>query len=78
MDTEKKIALITGGSRGIGLSIAESLAKQGAHIIICSRSKENLESASKALKKHNVEVLTITTRIALPPSVNQKTDINIL
>ncbi|WP_046488323.1 SDR family NAD(P)-dependent oxidoreductase [Candidatus Methylopumilus planktonicus] len=56
---KNKIALITGGSRGIGLSIAESLAKQGAHIIICSRSKENLESASKALKKHNVEVLTI-------------------
>jgi 3-oxoacyl-[acyl-carrier protein] reductase len=56
---KNKIALITGGSRGIGLSIAESLAKQGAHIIICSRSKENLESATKALRKHNVEVLAI-------------------
>lgn len=56
---KNKIALITGGSRGIGLSIAESLAKQGAHIIICSRLKENLENACKTLKKHNVEVLAI-------------------
>ena len=38
MIEEKKIALITGGSRGIGASIAIELAKNNTHIIITGRS----------------------------------------
>jgi 3-oxoacyl-[acyl-carrier protein] reductase len=56
---KNKFALVTGGSHGIGLAIAESLAKEGVNIAICSRSEEKLLSASKTLRKFNVEVLTI-------------------
>ena len=45
---EGKTAIITGGSKGIGYSIAERFMNEGAKVIICSRnSSELLEAASK-------------------------------
>jgi NAD(P)-dependent dehydrogenase (short-subunit alcohol dehydrogenase family) len=44
-----KIALITGGSRGLGLQIAHALGEQGATVIVTSRKAEELESACKEL-----------------------------
>ena len=38
MSFEKKIAVVTGGSSGIGLGIAEELMRQGAHVIITGRN----------------------------------------
>lgn len=48
---EDKIALVTGGRSGIGFSIAKQLLKLGAKVIICSRNKEKLETATNELKK---------------------------
>ena len=45
-----KTALITGGSKGIGYGIAESLLRQGMKVAITSRSKEASEKAAAALK----------------------------
>jgi 3-dehydrosphinganine reductase len=45
-----KIALITGGSSGIGLAVARSLAEQGAHVWILARGVERLKSALDSLK----------------------------
>jgi NAD(P)-dependent dehydrogenase (short-subunit alcohol dehydrogenase family) len=44
-----KIALITGGSRGLGLQIAHALGEQGATIVVTSRKAEELEIACKEL-----------------------------
>lgn len=48
MDLElgDKVALITGGSRGIGLACAKMLAEQGSHVAICARDEATLERAS--------------------------------
>ena len=46
-----RVAFITGGSRGIGLAIAEAMAKNGAGIAICGRDKKALDSAIQLLKK---------------------------
>lgn len=46
-----KLAVVTGSSRGIGLSIATSFAHEGAEVIICSRKKDNIEQAAAALNK---------------------------
>ena len=45
----KKIALIGGGSRGIGLAIARQLAAQGAHVVITGRTRADLNAALATL-----------------------------
>ena len=44
-----KTALVTGGSRGIGLAIAKGLAEHGADVAIAARSKEQLETAARQI-----------------------------
>lgn len=44
-----KVALITGGSKGIGLGIAHALHQQGVKIALTSRSKESAEAAAKSV-----------------------------
>jgi len=46
-----KIALITGGSKGIGKGIAEAYLKQGAEVIICGRDETNLMATGDELKQ---------------------------
>ncbi|MCB0563706.1 MAG: SDR family oxidoreductase [Phaeodactylibacter sp.] len=46
-----KIALVTGGSKGIGLGIAESLIKEGMNVAVTSRSKEAIDKAAAQLNQ---------------------------
>ncbi len=53
-----KAVVVTGGSRGIGLAIAEACAMEGAHVAICGRTPEHLEDARKQLAAHGGTVYT--------------------
>ena len=46
-----KVVLVTGGSKGIGLACAQAFANEGARIAICSRSRDNVDTASARLKE---------------------------
>ncbi len=49
-------AIVTGGTRGIGRAIAETLADEGCDVAVCSRSAEAVEEATKALEARGVRV----------------------
>src|SRR4051812_25674822 len=46
---EGKLALVTGGGRGIGVAIARSLAGAGARVIVCGRNKPDLDAVAKEI-----------------------------
>lgn len=53
-----KLAVITGGSRGIGLALARTFAKAGHKVIITGRNAATLRSASSSLQQDGLEVET--------------------
>jgi len=64
-----KVAAITGGSRGIGRSIAHGLADEGCRVAICARGREQLESTAAELREKGAEV------VAVPADVTTKAGI---
>ncbi|HEX6165114.1 MAG TPA: SDR family oxidoreductase [Vicinamibacterales bacterium] len=46
-----KVAVVTGGSRGLGLAAAHALIAEGAHTVICARGADALKSAAQSLQK---------------------------
>lgn len=53
------VALVTGGSRGIGLGIARALASEGCYMVLAARGQEALQKAREELAAFGVGVLTV-------------------
>jgi len=65
-----KVAVITGGSVGIGLAVAEGLAAEGVHLALCARNEERLREAGERIRQaRGVRVL------AIPADVTKAADI---
>jgi gluconate 5-dehydrogenase len=64
-----RVALITGGSRGLGLQIATGLGEMGAKIAISARKPRELEEAKEHLKKQGIDALTVANDLAEPEQV---------
>lgn len=54
---KNKVAIVTGGSRGIGLAIVKKFLEHGARVILCGSRKETAEHAVEELKNENPEAL---------------------
>jgi len=58
-DLTDKVALVTGGGRGLGKQIAEVYAEMGCHLALCSRNKENCEAVGEMLRnEYGVQVIS--------------------
>ncbi len=58
-----KVAIVTGGTRGIGLSIATTLARAGAKVAIASRKQEHVDAVVQALRAEGHEVVGIVANM---------------
>jgi NAD(P)-dependent dehydrogenase (short-subunit alcohol dehydrogenase family) len=59
----EQIALITGGSRGIGLAVARRLGQMGAKVAICGRNAKALEEARRGLRGEGVNVAAVSADV---------------
>ena len=67
-----KVAIVTGGSRGLGFASARALVGEGCHVAICARGKERLEKAAgelRAAAQPSVEVLTLAADVSIAADV---------
>lgn len=61
---EGQVALITGGSQGIGRAVALALAAQGMNLVLAARTASKLETTAEELRKSGVRVVTVPTDVS--------------
>ena len=70
-DLSGQIALVTGGSRGLGLQMAESLGEAGARLMLTARKTNELEEALAHLRQRGIEVEFIAADASQPEQAQQ-------
>ncbi len=65
-----QVALITGGSRGLGLALAREFARQGCRLALCARDPEELQQAQASLADTGAEIFTVPCDVREQESVN--------
>jgi NAD(P)-dependent dehydrogenase (short-subunit alcohol dehydrogenase family) len=58
-----KVAIVTGGSTGMGLAVAQQLATEGAKVIIAGRTQSKLDAAVKLIKEAGGEVHAVVADV---------------
>ena len=64
-----QVALVTGGSRGLGVLVARELARHGCDVAICARDEEELERARVWLAREGTKVLALPCDVSDPEQV---------
>ncbi|MET9507498.1 3-oxoacyl-ACP reductase FabG [Streptomyces flavidovirens] len=68
-EEQRRVALVTGGTSGIGLAVARDLAARGLAVFICARSQDAVELTVKELRAEGLEVAGTTADVRDPESV---------
>src|SRR5205807_2036215 len=70
-DLTGRVAIITGGSIGLGRQMAEALAEMGVNLALCARKKERCEQAAHDMEKLGVRALALACDVKDQASVQQ-------
>jgi NAD(P)-dependent dehydrogenase (short-subunit alcohol dehydrogenase family) len=73
-DLTGRVAIVTGGSVGLGRQMAEGLAEMGANLVLCARKKERCVQASEELQRSGVQVLALSCDVKEPSSIQAVVD----
>lgn len=68
-DIAGRVAIVTGGSRGIGQAVADGLAAVGAKVVIASRKAEACDAAAAAIRERGGEALSVPTHVGDPDAL---------
>lgn len=68
-DLTGKVAIVTGGGRGLGEQIAKGFAEAGANVVLCSRNENACKEVSEELNSIGVEALAIKCDVTNPEDV---------
>jgi NAD(P)-dependent dehydrogenase (short-subunit alcohol dehydrogenase family) len=72
LQLKNKVAVITGGSIGIGLAVAEGLAQEGVHIALCARQEERVQAkAQEIADKYGVKAIGVKTDVTQPGDLDR-------
>ena len=65
LELKDKVAVISGGSVGIGLAVAEALAQEGVHLALCARDEDRLvERAEQIADRWGVKVIGVQADVS--------------
>jgi len=70
-DLSGRVAIITGGSIGLGRQMAQGLAEMGANVVLCARKKERCEKAAEELQAFGVKTLALACDVTNPASIQE-------
>ena len=76
-DLHGKVAIVTGGGRGIGKSIALGLAECGAKVVVASRTKEELEGVVNDIKERGGEAIAVVADLMITDQIPALVDATI-
>ncbi len=71
MKLKNKVAIVTGASKGIGKAIAISFAKEGASVVLASRSLNVLETIAQEIKAAGGEAMAVSVDVRKVESINE-------
>ncbi|HLZ20769.1 MAG TPA: SDR family oxidoreductase [Ktedonobacterales bacterium] len=73
-DLTGRTALVTGGSRGIGLAIGSALAGAGANVVLAARHADQIEAAAAALRERGAQVVGVAANVSKADEVAMLVD----
>jgi short-subunit dehydrogenase len=71
MQLEGTVGVLTGASRGLGVAIAEHLARAGVHLALAARSEAGLDQQAQRLRAYGVRVLPVPTDVTDPDQLER-------
>jgi len=70
-DLTGRVAIVTGGSIGLGRQMAEGLAEMGADVVLCARQQERCQQAAEELRQLGVKAIALGCDVKNPDSIQE-------